>query len=787
MQLKKAYIPDIRTAAPNAENTVSGENYRITVIADRLFRIESDLDGRFLDEPSQSVFNRDTGRVAFSVISGGGGGGVTVKTDKAELEYYPKTGRYRVSLSDGGKTYKTTSGAIAAGNLKGTKRTLDNAFGPVKLGDGIMSKNGIARFDDVKALVLKSDGLLRPRDGSKRADEYIFAYGDDYQGALNAFYGLTGKNPLLPRFALGNWWSRYHVYSDTEYLELMKKFKDNGIPFSVATIDMDWHITDVDKQFGRGWTGYTWNKKLFPDPAAFLKRLKDDGYKITLNLHPADGCRAYEEYYDAIADYMGVDKAAKQPVEFDLTNPRFINAYFEFLHRPLEKMGVDFWWIDWQQGKKTAIDNLDPLWLLNHYHTLDSAAEGRRPLILSRYAGPGSHRYQIGFSGDAMISFKMLDFMPYFTSVASNIGFTWWSHDIGGHHFGKKNGELYLRWVELGVFSPILRLHSTSNQFIDKDPFKFRADIRDAAIRFLKLRHKLIPYIYTMNYLNHAEGVPLCRPLYYENKAEGFYKSKYRNAFLFGTELLVAPITRPAKKASKSEFSYSDALLPEGTYTDIFNGFEYEGGRAVRFYRKPDDIPALARQGAILPFDADANGTGNPVSLEIKVFAGADNEFVLYEDDGESFKFLKGAYLKTTMTLKGGKNDFEFVIKKPEGDVSILPVSRTYKVVLFNVTDAEICVEYGGVPHKIKTDRQAEGLTLSVDAASGCDIKISVKNAEYRRFDKDEAVFSAFDSFDGDVTKKAILYKKYKNTGKWPFGGVMKGIVKELESVRNLV
>ena len=185
------------------------------------------------------------------------------------------------------------------------------------------------------------------------------------------------------------------------------------------------------------------------------------------------------------------------------------------LHHRLEDQGVDFWWLDWQQGPYSRIQGIDPLWMLNHFHFLDSGRDGRRPLTFSRYAGPGSHRYPVGFSGDTHISWASLDFQPEFTATASNIGYGWWSHDIGGHIFGERDDELAARWVQLGVFSPILRLHSSSNPFLVKEPWLYPREARDAMGEALRFRHRLVPYLHTMNHRAAVEGVPLVRPMYH--------------------------------------------------------------------------------------------------------------------------------------------------------------------------------------------------------------------------------------------------------------------------------
>ena len=212
---------------------------------------------------------------------------------------------------------------------------------------------------------------------------------------------------MIPRYALGNWWSRYYKYTEKSYKALMERFEKEDIPFSVAVVDMDWHLVDIDPKYGSGWTGYTWNRDFFPDPEGFMKWLHDRNMHITLNLHPADGIRAFEDAYPRMAEAMGIDPKTEQPVVFDISDPHFLEAAFEHVLHPEEEKGVDFWWIDWQSGGISKVEGLDPLWMLNHYHYLDNGRDGKRPMTFSRYAGPGSHRYPVGFSGDTIITWNL--------------------------------------------------------------------------------------------------------------------------------------------------------------------------------------------------------------------------------------------------------------------------------------------------------------------------------------------------------------------------------------------
>lgn len=692
-------------SASDGRNCFTKGNCRFSIISSKLIRVEKS-GGDFCNEPTQTVICRNFGCPSY--VYSTHGSIVEIKTNDIDFFYDTNRNRFvRVVLSDG-----RTATDCKTGNLGGTCRTLDNTSGEFKLdsktgriniSDGIISTNGIAVLDDSASLILCPDGEIRPR-AETETDKYFFAYGWDYRAALEDFFKLTGHPVLIPRYALGNWWSRYKAYTQEEYETLIDRFAEEKIPLTVATIDMDWHETDVINKFGKdakdkylklspyelvylflmpGWTGYTWNKDLFPQPQEFLKGLQDRGLKVTMNLHPHSGCRFFEDEYNEFADFMGVDKKNREQILFDITDPKFREGYFKYLHHPHENDGVDFWWIDWQQSHHTATPGLDPLWALNHYHTIDNARDGKRPLILSRFAGAGSHRYPLGFSGDTFQTWESLNTQPEFTARASNIGYTWWSHDIGGHCFGKRDDELYLRWVQFGVFSPVNRLHSTANEFMGKEPWKFGSSVRIYATDMLRFRHRLIPYLYTMNRLTATKGLALCEPMYYGNpKDERAYGCP--NEYRFGTELICAPITE--RTNPKTGLSSTMVFLPKGRYADIFTGRVYTGNKVVTMYRDLSSIPVLAKEGAIIPLDDNdrKNYCGNPEKLDVWVYRGNGN-FKLYEDDGESFEFENGAFAETEFTVKENGNDLEFSIDPVKGNKAVLPEKREIRVIFRDI------------------------------------------------------------------------------------------------------
>ena len=689
---------------------IRGDRYRITVLADGLVRLEWSADGEFEDRASTFALNRAMPVPELRVIDHG---------DHLEIV----TARFRLTYDKGPFTTSGLSLAVTGGissyhsvwrfglpveGLGGTARTLDEADGGVPLEPGVVSRNGFAEIDDSRSFLFEDDGWVASRlDG--RRDVYVFAYGHDYHEALAALYALSGPTPLLPRFALGNWWSRYHRYTNETYVALIERFRAEGVPFSVSVIDMDWHLVDIDPEHGSGWTGYTWNRELFPEPEEFLAWLHAHGLRVTLNVHPADGVRSYEEPYAAMAAALGRDPRAGDPISFDVTDREFLAAYFDVLHRGLEDMGVDFWWLDWQSGPYSRVPGIDPLWILNHFHFLDSARADRPALTFSRYAGPGSHRYPVGFSGDTVITWASLDFQPFFTAAASNIGYGWWSHDIGGHFFGGKDDELSTRWVQLGTFSPIMRLHSGANPFITKEPWSFSLEARTVMTMFLRLRHRLLPYLHTMNHRAALAGIPLVLPMYYDwPEADEAYEVP--NQYLFGSELLVAPITRPADRSTL--LGRVRAWLPAGTWVDVFAGTVYDGDRRLHLHRDLSKIPVLARAGAIVPLDGrvvPGNGTASPAHLEVLVVVGADGSFDLIEDADAGTDV-------TTTGLRFDQAAGRLTIGPAVGAGAGLPGARRWTVTFLAVAEvADLSVTVDSVPAEHDVVHGPTGLSVTVD------------------------------------------------------------------------
>ncbi|MEF8789807.1 MAG: TIM-barrel domain-containing protein [Haloarculaceae archaeon] len=728
-RLVPAFEPVAREAA-----TVAGERYRFSVLTPRVVRLEYTPDGEFEDRPSQAFWYRDRPVPEFDVTRSDDG--LVVETDALRLEYAPEEpfGPETLSATIGGTGTTWRYGDTDEANLGGTVRTLDRVEGSTDLSDGLLARDGWAVVEDTGSLVFGEDGWVEPRgaaDGYE--DVYLFGYGHDYLDCLADFAALAGDVPMVPRWALGNWWSRYEAYSAEDLRELLERFRGTDLPLSVCVIDMDWHVTDTEHH--DGWTGWTWNRELFPDPPGFLDWLHDRGLRTTLNLHPAEGVHPHENAYRPLAEHAGIDPESGEPVEFDASDARFLEGYFEHVLHPLEADGVDFWWIDWQQwAESPGLARLDPLWALNHLHALDRARDGRRPFVLSRWGGLGGHRSPVGFSGDTYVSWGSLAFQPYLTATAGNVGSGWWSHDIGGHFGGTGTpegfGELYARWTQFGALSPVNRIHTSKVEYVDKRPWTYPPTVREALGEALRFRHALVPYLYTMARRYHEAAVPPVRPTYYHHpEADPAYQ--FPGQYYLGSELLAAPHTRPREEGTN--LARRSVWLPEGDWFDFHTGERYDAGVHAR-YGDLSDVPLYAPAGAVVPLDADPafGDVDPPERLRILAFPGADGSFDLYEDDGVSQAHREGAYATTTLAQRWAGDRLTFTVGAAAGDTTHVPDVRDVALhlrglrgdVTVEVDGAASDYEYRGATDTVvvalsdRSTDEAVTVTVSTDADS---------------------------------------------------------------------
>lgn len=584
---------------------------RFTVVTDGTLRLEYAPDGQFIDDFSFVAVNRHYPAVDYKLKKDGNW--IELSTSRFRMKYKKGSGQFTsrnlsITSAKGMYPFRWMPGMKQKCNLKGTYRTLDGYDGDkhihknelMPLEDGLLATDGWTLIDDSDNFLFDDADWtwVKSREKKGSQDWYFMAYGHDYKSALKDYTVFAGKIPLPPRYAFGYWWSRYWSYSDNELRELLRKFRMYDIPLDVLVIDMDWHYTEPGKG---GWSGWTWNKRLFPNPGRLLADLKKEGVKLTLNLHPADGFAFYEEPYRAIATDIGMNPEGKDTIPWITSDKKLMEAVFRNALHPMEKEGVDFWWLDWQQfpfDKK--IDSLNNVWWINYvFFTEMERNRTTRPMLYHRWGGLGNHRYQIGFSGDAVISWKSLDFQPYFNSTASNVLYGYWSHDLGGHFEADRiDPEMFTRWMQFGAVSPVMRTHSSKSGVLNKEPWVFSPVYFNTIRNAILQRYEMAPYVYTMARKTYDEGLSVCRPLYYDYP-ESKEAYDYRSQYMFGDQMLIAPVTAPMK----GDYSTLNVWLPAGTdWYEWHTGTMLKGGQTVIRTFAIDEYPIYIKAGSVLPF-----------------------------------------------------------------------------------------------------------------------------------------------------------------------------------------
>ena len=679
---------------------------RFTVLTDRLLRLEWSADGRFEDRATLTFVNRHLSVPKFTAVREGEG--VVIDTGRLKLVY--RGGRFapETLAIDGWKF-----GDADAGNLLGTARTVDEV-GSLKdllprMGKGILSRDGWAVVDDSTNHVFVAaanhwKNWVAPRPQGDRQDLYYFGYGHDYKGALADYAKVAGRIALPPKWCFGYWWSRYWLYSDREVKDLVSTIKSMDVPMDVMILDMDWHETwecgkyglgkDCPRdEFGQkpGWTGYTWNRRLFPNPDETLGWLHARGLKVGANLHPASGIEPREDCYAAFKRDYGWTGDGSIP--YRLTDPKWADVYFKDALDPLERQGIDFWWLDWQQWLTDKdVPGLSNTFWLNHVfaqHQAERDAGKLRPFIYHRWGGLGSHRYQIGFSGDSIVSWDTLAYMPWFTATSANVGYGYWGHDLGGHmqpatpSLGK-DGDLFLRWLQAGVFQPIFKTHSCCDPSIERRIWQYPEEVAElrAAIR---LRYRLVPYLYTQARTAWETGVSVCRPMYYEWPEDGRAYETTARQYMFGDKILAGTIAAP--KDPVTQLSTCAFWLPKGDWFDVETGTLLKGDCSRVFQRTKRENAWFVKAGSILPLypdDVTSIQTADPAKMALAVYPGAAaGEGELYEDAGEAADY-ETAFAKTRFAGQQKGASYTLRIGACKGSFPGLPETRTWEVRFVN-------------------------------------------------------------------------------------------------------
>lgn len=599
--------------------------------------------------------------------------------------------------------------APQAGNLGGWRRGLDNEKDPQPLHEGVLSRAGWYLLNDSNTVLLTDTPpgfAARPDHGGRYQDGYLFGYGLDYVQGLSDLRTLTGAAPLLPKKAFGVWFSRWWSYTDAEWRAQIRAFQTHDVPLDTVSLDTDWKR--VHNQIGCtvlnlvirapiddacSWNGWDWNRDIFPDPDDFVRWVHAQGIDVGLNVHPsiAGSDPAYAATVAKTGPLMNDDAPLPCTVlqadpstpcyVFDWTQAEQLKGYFD-LHKPIEATGIDFWWLDWCcEGSRAQAPGLSADTWINAAYAKQHEKMGSRWPAFSRIGssfqngkagrdnnGLGAfaeHRYSLHFTGDTCSTWPLMAFQAEMTAAEGNIGLPYVSHDIGsflgkplpgaecnnmvntGQHLPD---DMYVRWVQLGTFQPILRLHSHHG---DRLPWEYSGKAETVAAEFLRLRGQLVPTLYTLSRVAHDTGLPMARPLYLQwpDREEAY---RHRSHFTLGNDMLIATVAAPGDPA------VINLWIPPGKWVDFFTGEVFSGPMEITRSVPLERYAVFMRQGAILPMQphrlTSAYGPQDALIVHVWPGAGAEGSFRLYEDEGRGFGYKDGAYRWTPISTSSTAN-----------------------------------------------------------------------------------------------------------------------------------
>ncbi len=682
---KSPFAVDMQLGYSRKSAQIRGKKYRITILSDVLIRFEYSETGKFNDFPTLFARNRKFETPHFSVQEDNYYIIITGKYFKIEAsksrpfrstnKLMPDTG-LRVTLNNTDKVWYVDH--PEARNFKGTAFSYDNS--KIDLSKGLYSTDGFASFDDTKTPVLDRNGNILKNPINDGFDIYLFIYRKDFNLALKSYYDLTGYPSFIPRYALGLWWQKNEDYTLNGIRNLVDEFKLNKIPISTILLNKGWHKSFSETGIG----GFTFNNEMLGNKEAFIKYMHDNNIFLGLNLNTSEGLNPAEESYENISKEIG--QSDKATIILNVYNRKIVDAFLKNIINPFISSGIDLFWLDENNPLDSMRLYILNSFLFNNYKTIPQ----RRGIIFSRNPGISPHRFPVLYSGETKVSWKTLKNLPYLYNSATNLGVTWWSHDIGGYKSGIEDAELYTRYVQLGVYSPVFRFSADKSKYYKREPWKWDVKTIGIVREYTKLRHKLIPYIYTEAYKYSKVGDQLIEPLYYKYP-EIIDEPLYRDEYYFGSELFVSPITEQKDRVMNRVVH--KIFVPDGMWYDFKTGKKFPGGKRYVTFYKDEDYPVYAKSGSILIMadvdDNDLNNTRPPRKLEVQIFPGRSNSYNLYEDDGISSLYEEGYYIITAFDYNYRENNYTLIIRPIDGKSGIIPAKRDYKIKFRNTKYAE--------------------------------------------------------------------------------------------------
>ena len=517
------------------------------------------------------------------------------------------------------------------------------------------SKKYLILFDNTAKGFLdigKSERNILQFEAVAGRTSYVFVAGDTYPKLIENYVTVTGKQPMLPRWALGNFASRFGYHSEQQARNVVAKFKQADIPLDAIIFDLYWFGKDLKGYMGN----LAWDKSAFPTPVNMINDFNQQGIKTILITEPFV-LTSSTKWQDAVDNHaLALNLAGKPKIyDFYFGNTSLIDVFshsgqkwFWQSYKKLLNQGVAGWWGDLGEPEVHPSDTIHSVGTGDEIHNVYghkwaemiftkqlAAFPNKRPFILMRSGFAGSQRFgMIPWTGDVSRSWGGLKPQVELNLQMGLFGLAYTHSDLGGFAGDNADDELYIRWLQYGVFQPIYRPHAQEN--IASEPV-FRSEKVQKIIRkFIKLRYQLLPYNYTLAYQNSLTGMPLMRPVFFENE-QNTDLIDIKNNYFWGDAFFVVPVTDPATK-----LVFKNVQLPKGVWFNYFDDSKYAGNQNITVPLTIEHIPIFVRAGAFVPMIAAIKNTEEYSSKQLNVHYYADNSvpqatYQMYEDDGKTF------------------------------------------------------------------------------------------------------------------------------------------------------
>lgn len=479
---------------------------------------------------------------------------------------------------------------------------------------------------------------------------YQLIVGETWEKIVENYTGLTGRQPMPPRWALGNFSSRFGYHSQKEVLETIQKFKEDSIPVDAVIIDLFWFGKEMKGTMGN----LEFYRDSFPEPKKMIADLEDQGVKTILVTEPFI-LTTSNRWDEAVKENVLATDGKGKPFTFDFYfgNTGLIDIFkpeakdwFWNIYKELTEMGIAGWWGDLGEPEvhpselrhvSGTADELHNVygheWARTVYEGYQKDLPEQRPFILMRAGAAGSQRYgMIPWSGDVNRTWGGLKSQPEISLQMGIQGLAYMHSDLGGFAGDNLDDELYARWLQYGVFQPIYRPHAQEE--VPSEPVFREAKTKALVKRAIELRYQLLPYNYTLAYQNSSTGLPLMRPLFFE-QPDSLNLYEVADTYLWGNDILVSPVM-------ESQLKEKSVVFPgTSNWFDAYSGKKYQGGTTQNIPVVEEHIPTFVRGGAFIPMakpvQTTADFTGE--TLEVHYYFDEDlkeSSGFLYHDDGKS-------------------------------------------------------------------------------------------------------------------------------------------------------